>query len=108
MLNFLAVEVMGIAFQVMSIFFEKSYAKHLLLDNISLKIHRFRANISKIRLTDRPQPLKGVMMYRIRPGCDACAQMNIPADQARRMIYIGEMNCVPETDHSEITAPLEL
>ena len=28
-------------------------------------------------------------MYRIRPGCAAYARMNIPADQARRMMYIG-------------------
>ena len=30
------------------------------------------------------------MMYRIRPGCAAYARMNIPADQARRMMYIGD------------------
>ena len=29
------------------------------------------------------------MMYRIRPGCAAYAQMNITAEQARRMMYIG-------------------
>ena len=29
-------------------------------------------------------------MYRIRPGCVAYARMNVPADQARRMMYIGE------------------
>jgi hypothetical protein len=29
------------------------------------------------------------MMYRIRPGCAACARMDIPADQAGRMMYIG-------------------
>ena len=29
-------------------------------------------------------------MYRIRPGCAAYARMSIPADQARRMMYIGE------------------
>ena len=29
-------------------------------------------------------------MYRIRPGCAAYAWMNISANQARRMMYIGE------------------
>ena len=37
---------------------------------------------------------KGVMMYRIRPGCAVYARMNIPADHARRMMYIVETNHV--------------
>ena len=31
-------------------------------------------------------------MYRIRPGCAAYARMNIPVDQAGRMMYIGDLN----------------
>ena len=31
-------------------------------------------------------------MYRIRPGCAVYARMNIPADQARRMMYIVEIH----------------
>ena len=30
-------------------------------------------------------------LYRIRPGCAAEARINSPADQARRMMYRGEM-----------------
>jgi len=29
-------------------------------------------------------------MYRIRLDCAVYAQMNIPADQARRMMYVGD------------------